>query len=379
MTNIFPEVRDVSNLGARFSSPLFLPIAVEGQADASGTASVGTVYTVNTPADADTYFGPTSSLSALVKFLLSRGVYPILAVASAKGATAPLLTDRQAAWQTLESMPSVRIRMTDDVAQATLVALAASCDNANLIYNKQIGFGGMAAGTSKATLIAAAEAINSKRFVLVGPGVYDQSGILQSGNYAAAVVAAEVAKNSDISDDLDLMLIPGLTGIELGANGQPVFNQRVVTGSAVNDFSDLLAAGASPLMTDRNGAGLRISHLRMTYTGASPGTDTTFDALETRLIVDQIFVDVRDYIVNNRFLRRGNTPDTRADLQAGIEALLAARSNWIAPVTQQDGSTGYSVSVIASSDLRSVTVRYEGTVQRNIQVVNVDAELTIPV
>jgi hypothetical protein len=173
MTNIFPEVRDVSNLGARFTSPLYLPIAVEGQADAAGTAAVGTVYTINTPADADGYFGPASSLSLLVKFLLSRGVYPVLAVASVKGATAPTLPQRQAAWQTLESMPQVRVRLTDDVAQATLVALAASADNANLIYNKQVAFGGMAAGTTKAALVSAAQAINSKRMVLVGPGIYD--------------------------------------------------------------------------------------------------------------------------------------------------------------------------------------------------------------
>jgi hypothetical protein len=153
----------------------------------------------------------------------------------------------------------------------------------------------------------------------------------------------------------------------------------VVTGSAVNDFTDLLVAGVSPLKTDRSGSGLRITHLRMTYTGATPGTDTTFDALETRLIVDQIFVDVRDYVINNRFLRRGNTPETRADLLAGIQALLTARSDWVAPVTQPDGSTGYNVSVTPSADLRSVTIRYEGIVNRNIQVVNVDAELTIPV
>lgn len=378
MTNIFPEVRDVSNLGARFTSPLYLPIGVEGAGGSGGTADVGVVYTINTPADADTFFGVGSSLSDLVKFLLSRGVFPILAVASKKG-SAPTLVERQTAWQTLESMPQIRVRMTDDTAQATLVALAASCDNANLIYNKQVGFGGMDSGSTKSALVSAAEAINSKRFVLVGPGVYDANGVLQSGNYAAAVVAAEVCKNQDISDDLDLLTIPGLTGIEVGADGQPLFSERVVSGSAVNDFADLLAGGASPLMTDRSGSGLRITHLRMTYSGTTPGTDTTFDALETRLIVDQIFVDVRDYVINNRFLRRGNTPETREDLRAGIQALLNARNNWIAPVSQPDGTTGYNVSIIPSSDFRSVTVRYEGIVQRNIQVVNIDAELTVPV
>lgn len=379
MSAIFPEVRDVSNVGARYTSPLYLPIAVEGQADISSSCNVGQVYTVNVPSDSDGFFGVSSPLGLLVKFLLSRGVSPIYAAASVKSASPPTLVQRQAVWSTMESMPQPRIRLTDDVTQATLEALATSAENAALLFNKQVAFGGLAAGTTKDVLISAAEAINSKRFVLVAPGIFDSSNVLQSGAFAAALVAAEVAKNADISDDLDMMLVPNALGIETGANGQPLFAESVVSGSVVNDFADLLAAGVSPLMTDRSGSGLRITHLRMTYTGATPGSDTSFDALETRLIIDQIFVDVREYVIDNNFLRKGNTDTTRTDLQAGIAALLADRASWVSPVVQPDGTTGYNVSVIASADLRSVTVRYEGVINRNIQVVNVDAELTIPV
>lgn len=371
---LFPEVQDKSNLGASFSQALFLAIGVEGQADPAAAATVGQIYPINRPSEADTQFGSTSPLAALVKFILSRGVSPVLAVASIKSNSPPILGARQAAWANLESDPRIRIRMTDDTAQATHVALADSCENAALLYNKQIGFGGLAAGTTKAALISAAAAIASKRFVLVGPGVYNLSGVLLSGNYASAVVASEVAKNSDISDDLDLDLLINLIGIEVGAQGIPIFQNKVVSGSVVNDFEDLLQGGVSPLMTDRSGTGVRITHLRTTF-----NADTSLDALETALIVDQVFLDVRDYVTNNNFFRRGNNIKTRADLQAGVEALLLERSNWITGILQPDGRIGYGVAVISSGDNRQVTIRYQGVVQRNIQTVVVDAQLSIPV
>jgi hypothetical protein len=371
---LYPEVIDKSNVGARFIQPLFLTIGVEGQADAGGDAVVGQIYQISRPSDSDTKFGAASSLGLLVKYLLTRGISPVFAVASVKSGTAPTLVQRQAAWQALESNKFVRIRMTDDVTQATLVALAQSCDNASLIYHKQVGFGGMAAGTTKAGLLTAASAIASKRFVLVGPGVLDNNGTLLSGNFGAAAVAAEVAKNQDIADDLDRADLSNFTGIELGATGQPIFSERVVSGAPVNDFEDLLQGGVSPLQLNDLGNGIQITHLRTTWT-----TDSTFDALETRLIVDQLFIDVRDYCINNLFLRRGNTPANRKLLQAAIAQLLTDRNNWISPVTQPDGTPGYGVSVTASTDLRQVIIAYQGIVQRNIQTIVIDATLSVPV
>lgn len=376
---LFPEVRDKSNTGAKRGVAFFLPIGVEGQGNSSGDANVNQLYQVNRPSDAEGLFGSGSPLAILVEFLLGRGVSQVFAVASAMGSSTPVLADRQAAWSTLESHEDTRIRMTDDVTQAVHVALAQSCDNADLIYNKQIAFSGLAAGTSKTTLLTAAEAISSKRSVLVGPGVYDLYGNLMSGNYTAAAVAAAVAQNPDITDDLDTYLLVNTSGVEVGTNGLPLFNKKIQSGVAVNDYEDLLQGGVSPVMADPGGNGVRISHLRTTWTGSPPGSDTTFDALETRLIVDQLFIDIRDYVRNNNFLRRGNTEQTRDDLQAGVEAQLALRSAWLQTVVQPDGTLGYNVEVTPSTDNRNVTIHYEGTVVRNIQTVDVDAELTVPV
>jgi len=369
---MYPEVRDATTLGPLFSQALFLPIAVEGQADGAGSATAAVPYEISRPSDSDTRFGASSSLGLLVKFLLARGVPVVKAIASKKG-SAPSLPERQAAWAVLESDQAVRIRLTDSVVQSDLVALADSCENADLINNKQIGFGGMAAATSAANLITAAAAIASKRFVLVGPAIIDENGVTLSGAFSAAAVAAEVAKNSDISDDLDTFPLPAFTGIEKDANGVPIFRVKVVAGSAVNDFETLLDGGVSPLRQGRNG-GAEIAHLRMTYT-----TDTTMDALMTRLIMDQLFVDVRDYCENNQFLRRGNTEETRNDLKAGVEALLTERSNWVTPITQPDGTPGYGVAVQASADGRQVTISYTGNIVRGIQTILVDARLIIAV
>ena len=374
-TQLFPEVIDASTLGAKYSSPLYLPIGVEGAIDAAtgGDAVVGQIYTISTPAEAEQRFGVATSISTLVKHILGRGVSPVYATASIRSVTPPTVVQRQAAWQNLESDPRVRIRMTDSVLQADHVAHADSCEYAELINNKQFAIMGMATATAKASLITAATAIGSKRGVLVAPGVYNSAGQITSGNFAAAAVAAEVARNPDPSDDLDTLLLPNLTGIETDAQGMPVFRRKVVAGTAQNDFEDLLIGGVSPLMTGRNG-GVEITHLRTTWI-----TDGTFDSLMTRIIADQVFVTVRDYLYELNYLREPNTQTTRDRMASGVSALLDGLTDWIQKKTQADGSLGFNVAVTSSPDERQVTVSYEGRVVRGISTIQVAANLEISV
>jgi hypothetical protein len=381
VAQLFPDVRDIGTLGAQPSIPYALPISVEGQGASDGAASVGTVYEVDIPSQADELFGANSSLSSLIKFLLGRGVSPVWGVASIMGSGTPNLTQRQEAWAVLESSPLIRIRLTDDDALSTLEALADSCTNANLIYNKQVGFGGLASGSTKAQILSAAAAINNNRFVLTGPGIILADGTLQSGAYAAAAVAAAVGTNDNLADSLSLDVLFNIAGIEEDTNGLPIFIKRVVAGSVVNDFEDLLQSGASPLMSDESGAGVRITHLRTTYVGTNPNApDTSFDALMTRIILDQAFVAVKNYCYQNNWFRRGNTQANRDTLAAGVTSVLTSQfTGAILPVPQADGSVGYGVTVVPSGDMRQVTIHYEGQVVRDINVINIDEELTIPV
>lgn len=376
-TQLFPEVIDGSTLGERISSAIYLPIGIEGQADAGGTAAVNELHKISRPSDAEGLFGAASSLATLVKYVLDRGAGPVWAVASAKGA-APLLAARQAAWQSLEATREIRLRLTDSTAQADLVALATSCDNANLLNNKQVAIVGMPAATTKANLIAAAGAINSKRAVIVGPAVYDENGTLVSGAFAAASVAAMVAQNNDPSDDLDTATVPKLTGIEQDALGNALFRKIVVGGVVQDDFEDLLQGGVSPLAPGTefgNLGGVSISHLRMTFT-AEGGA---WDALMTRVIMDQLFNLVRDYALRFNSLRKGNTPTTRAQLASGIDAVLKANSAIVQPVELGDGTTGYGVVVTASADERQQVISYQGNVVRGTSTILVAGNLTIAV
>lgn len=373
---LFPEVIDGSTLGAKISQGLFLPIGIEGQADADGAAVPASLKVISRPADAVAQFGAVSNLTKLCNYLLDLGVGPLYAIASAKAA-APTLVQRQAAWQVLEAKREVRIRLTDSVVQADLVGLATSCNNANLMSNKQFCIVGLAAATTKANYIAAntalvAAADQGKRSVLVAPAVYDQSGVLVSGAYAAASVAALVAANDDPSDDLDTATLPKLTGIERDAVGNDLFREIVVAGVVQNDFEDLLQAGVSPLMPGLNG-GVAISHLRMNFK-----TDSTFDALMTRIIMDQLFVLVREYCLRFQALRKGNTPARRLQLASGVDALLRAQSDIIQPVVLGDGKTGYGVTVTTSADNRQMIIGYQGTVVRGAQTILVAPTLTIP-
>lgn len=375
-TILDPTVIDASTLIPRQTSNVYMPIGIEGQADSDGSAAIAVPFVVSRVDQARTWFGVASRLTQLIQAVLDRGAGPVLAVASSKGAT-PTLAQRKTAWEILEADVNTRIRLTGSTSQADLVALATSASNANLIFNKQIAFGGLASGSSKAAMISAAGAISpadASRFVLVGPSVYDASGVLQDGAYAAACVAAEVAKNSDPGNDLDLWGIPLLTGIEMDASGRPVFMRRVTAGAAVDDFEDLLQGGVSPLQASPVAGGVMTTHLRTAYT-----VNTTYDNLYTRVIQDQVFLDVRDYVLNNNFLRAGNTSTTQARIKSGVEALLAERAAWILPVPQSDGTTGYAVTVTPSTDNRQVTIGYQGTVVRGISSVQVAANLTIPV
>jgi len=372
-TQLYPEVVDASTLIAKPSAPIFLPIGVEGQADNDGTGTVGVLYTISTISEARLTFGVASKLTKMLEVIISHGAFPVVAVASKK-ATTPIISERQAAWDDLSSDPNIRIRLTDSLVQADLVALADSCENAELVQHKQIGFGGLATASSKATHITAAGAIASSRFCLVGPGVYDADGVLKDGSYAAAVVAAETAKNADLANDLDLWPLMLLAGIEKGANGIPVFRRKVASGVAVNDFEDLLQGGVSPLQPDRVGGGVETTHLRTTYT-----VNTAYDALSTRLINDQVFVDIRNHIIDQGYLRRGNTEAVRALLVGVVSSLLIERQDWVAPITQVDGTLGYNVKAVSSADNRQVTVSYEGRIVRGIQTIQIGSNLTIPV
>jgi hypothetical protein len=375
-----PRVIDASTLQPKATTTIYLQPAVEGQAETSGTSTAGVPYVINRLDEAAVGFGTASTLYKMVKALLDRGAGPVIAIASVKGTTAPTLAERQTAWAKLESDDQIRIRLTDSEVQADLVALAQSASNANLIYNKQIAFVGMPASTTKDNLIAAATAIAgagldpASRTCLVGPGVYDETGTIQGGAFAAACVAAEVAKNSDPGNDLDLWNIPLLSAIEKDGSGLSVFRRRVEAGVPKNDFEDLLQAGVSPLQPSYVPGGVATTHLRTCYI-----TNTSYDNLYTRIIVDQVFVDVKDYIYTNNFFRFGNTEAVRQRIKSGVEAVLDERRTWVEPVTQPDGTLGYNVTVVASPDNRQVIIGYEGIIVRGISTVRVAGNLSITV
>lgn len=386
-TQLYPEVVDASTLQPRQQANIFLPIGFEGGSDVGGTAVAATLYQINRKDEAITLFG-TEALCPMTKqinAILDAGAGPVIAGASAK-TLSPTLVQRQAVWEKMESDEFIRIRLTDSSVQADLTALASSCDNASKINNKQIAIMGGAVAQTKANLltlatsIAAATGEGPKRAVLVGPGAYDLGGTLRSGTHVAACIAAEIAKNGDPTNDLDLWEIPALIAIEKGADGLPIFRRKVVSGAAVNEFEDLLQGGVSPIMpiavpfgTAASLSGVQTTHLRTVYV-----TDSTYDSLQTRIIVDQVFLDVKNYIIGGNFLRAGNTQETRDRIASGVAALLTERRSWIQPIVQPDGTNGYNVSVVPSVDMRQVTVSYQGIVVRGISTVQVAANLTIP-
>lgn len=372
MTDLFPEVRDRSTLTGVFRADQLLPIGVEGQMAATGTtATLGLPVTVTTAEQAATLFG-VSSLTTLIQFILARGAPSVRAVASDDAP--PLLATRQAAWKPLEEDPSIRIRLTDSDVQADLVALADSCEWAEGIQHKQFMFGALATPTVKANLITAADAIASKRGVLIGPGVYDGDGVLRGGALAAAMAAVEVSRNPDIADSLNLAPISATSGIELEtATGLPLFRLRANAGVPANDHAELLAEGVSTFMLGPDGRAA-FSHLRLTYT-----VDDTFDSLMTLLIKDEVFLGIKAKLLAGKYHRRPNNESNRNLAATEVDNWLKAHSDWVEPVELPNGDNGYGVTVEPAVDLKSFTVSYFGNVVRGTNVINVNGTLTIPV
>lgn len=372
MSSLYPEVVDKSTLTGVFKNDQFITIGVEGQMDNAGTAVIAVPLVCKTAEDAAVLFGPTSSLTQLVSYILSLGIEFVYAVASAKG-VAPTLVQRQAAWATLEDNPDVRIRLTDSVTQADLVALADSCENAEGIQHKQFCVVGGAIPAVKATAIAVAGAIASKRAVLVSPHVYDTNGVLLSGQYGAARAAVAIALNPDIVDSMNGMSLAATSGVELAADGLPLFRPRANGGVPLNDLKDLLAGGVSPFQLGSDGLAA-FTHLRTTWT-----VDATYDSLMTLLIKDQVFIDIRKLLMDGLYLRSGNTPQMRAMAAKQVDSYLKSVSDWVEPIDLPDGTTGYGVTALPSSDLKSFTINYFGKVVRGTNVININGTLTIPV
>lgn len=368
MANDSPMIIDESTLTGVFSSETFLPIGIEGHMTGSGDADFGTPETIHSAGEADAAFGADSSLAAMVKLALARGYSQVKAVASE---TSHALAGREAAWEALEDDPTIRLRVTDSTVQSELVALAESCENAEAIQNKQFSVGAMATPSSKATLSTIATAINSKRAVLVGPGVY-LDGVLVGGGLLSVLIGTEIAKNPDITDSLNLYEIPATGGIEQQTSTRlPLFRLRANGGSPIDDWQDLLDDGVSPLKQAETGLAA-FTHLRTTYTD-----DETFDALQTLLIKDEVFLGVKQELVDFKFLRKPNTLDNRNLASAIVDAWLNDHNTWVAKTRLPDGSLGYGVTASPGIDGKSFTVSYFGEVVRGTNVIIINGTLTI--
>lgn len=362
---------DQSTVTGVFNTNTYLKIGVEGEMGDDGDATINLPETITSVEDAATAFGAAtgSSLTRLVQLILSRGVSQVVAVASDP---THKLTSRQTAWEALEDDPTIRMRFSDGTTQADLVALAESCENAEAINNKQFCVVAMATPSSKATMSTIAQAMNSKRGVLVGPGIYDLNGVLRGGADAAVYAGCEIAKNPDITDSLNLYEIPATAGVELeAATGRPLVRLRANGGDPIDDFQDLLDDGVSPFKLAPSGLA-SFSHLRTTFTD-----DDTFDALQTLLVKDETFLGVRQELLDQKFLRKPNTQDNRDLACAIVDSWLKAHDTWVAPTPLPDGTTGYGVTAVSSEDQKSFTISYFGQVVRGTNVIVLNETLTI--
>jgi hypothetical protein len=100
--------------------------------------------------------------------------------------------------------------------------------------------------------------------------------------------------------------------------------------------------------------------------------------LTTLLIKDQVFLDIKQLLLDHQALRRQQTPDNMSLAAKIVENYLKTHDDWVARAQLADGTQGYGVTVVPGVDGKSYTINYFGRVVRGTNVINVNGTLTIP-
>jgi hypothetical protein len=110
--------------------------------------------------------------------------------------------------------------------------------------------------------------------------------------------------------------------------------------------------------------------------------DTTFDSINTLLVKDQLFLDIRDIVLAQGVLRRPNIPFWQGLVASHVEDYLNGRSQgpdaWIsaeAPAGRHGRVRRQRHAV--STDRKQMTIHYQAEIDRGTQKVDVNGVLTI--
>lgn len=332
-----------------------VPSGVVGVAAAAASGTDGELCMITSYAAALEEFGSDSSLSELIRILIKNGVAQIKAVpiVLTESKTAATTNDYEAAFNLLVKEENIKVIVCDSTEAAVHSALKNSILTATERNASKIGV--VESTGTVATILSAAEKINSERMVMVAPSALGSDGSAAKTGSLAAAVAGAIVSESDPAVPLNGAELFGFTGV----------SQNFTDG----DITALVQGGVTPV--ECVGGTVSIVRGITTKTSTSGKPDYTWRELTTILIVDDVIPTIRDALKNS-FSRTKNTAQTRDAIRTRVIVELEKKKT--AEIIEGYGN----VSVVQDdSDPTVCIVTFEFTVAHGLNQIRLTAYITV--
>lgn len=313
--------------------------ATVGVAALSQGGTAGALYQIARYEDAESTFGKTDNLSALVRLLLENGASQVWAV--------PVVEEEgyAAAFETLGGVEQIAVVTCDSTELSVQQAMRDSVVKASADRRERIAVAPSGGEEQVEALVTRAAGLNSERVVLVAPG---------GAEYAAAVAGAIAGE----SDPAVPMSGAGLAGVP-GLSGRYSENQLDV----------LIRGGVTPL--EETSGTVSIVRGVTTRTKTGEAADSTWKELTTIRVVDDVIPAVREAL-RIQFRRAKNTEQSRGAIRSRVILELENK-------LQREIITGYdNVMVTAAQEDPTVClVEFSFTVTHGLNQIWLTAHIKI--
>ena len=312
-----------------------------GLAAAASSGTAGAVVAVTDYLSALNAF-EGGNLPELARILLENGA-PAVYCCAVTG------SDYATAFSALMEEPSIRYMVCDSRSATVHATLLGTIEDGDEKSKYRIGVV-ESSETTKSTLVAAAEALNSERMVLLSH--HCSTG---AAGAAAAAVCGMMAGESDPAVPLNGAKLKGIGGI--GSN----FSD--------GDVELLVQGGVLPL--EAVGGEVRVIRGITTRSSTAGSDDATWREVNTVMIVDSVIPTIRDAL-HTGFARVKNNAQTRGAIRTRVIIELER-------YLQREIIESYdNVTVNASAEDPTVCeVSFSFTVAHGLNVIELNAHITV--
>ena len=320
-----------------------------GLAAVNAVAQEGSVSLVTGYEQAVRIFGNEGEMAKLAGLALCNGAGGVVCV--------PVKNENgyEAAFALLDARDDITAVICDNALLAVHQKLRGSVEQASAARRERVAVVGVAEDESVEAMCARADALNSERVVLVGPGGLNEKGESTSGICLAACVAGVLAGERDPAIPLGGAELKGVSGL----------SRHLTDG----ETEQLLFHGVTPM--EQLGGKVSVVRGVTTRTATDGVRDETWQDLCTVRVIDRVIPGIRNSL-HTKFRRAKNTPRGRGAIRAQVVLEL---ENFL----KQEIITAYDgVTVTADeTDPTRALVEFSFTVAHGLNQIWLSAHITV--